>query len=263
MKSDPDQRPVMLEFAFDSTSQKKPRKPNLAKSALAEVVKAPPSEKPSEATHEPEVLKEPADAIPRGMREEMEASIAENRRNSQAVVEVLEELRAMIKTMSADRIELPAPAKSQAPEPAPLPTPPPAVSRPAGSRSDLIELADQVHRLAAGLSCKPGPARSWWPWKQREAPSWRAEQARVSDALSNLSAHVQSLLKGAGLERIPCENVTFDPACMRSAEAVFDPSVPDHTVLVELLPGWREVGSGRVIRPASVHVSRARSHLTI
>jgi hypothetical protein len=42
---------------------------------------------------------------------------------------------------------------------------------------------------------------------------------------------------------------------------VLDPSVADHTVLTELLPGWRETGTGRMVRPASVRVSRSRSFL--
>ena len=84
------------------------------------------------------------------------------------------------------------------------------------------------------------------------------DRARLGDSFTILSTHVWALLKNAGIERIACEGELFDPSCMRADEAVLDSSVDDHTVLAEILPGWRESASGRVVRPAHVRVSRAQ-----
>jgi hypothetical protein len=139
-------------------------------------------------------------------------------------------------------------------------TPPPQTTT-STQPDDLIDLADRVDRIAAAFARKPSRGQTWWPWNRRELEAWRTDRERLAESIGILSTHLSALLKGAGLERIPCEGQSFDPACMRAVEAVLDPSVADHTVLAELLPGWRETGTGRMVRPASVRVSRSRSFL--
>jgi hypothetical protein len=58
------------------------------------------------------------------------------------------------------------------------------------------------------------------------------------------------------LERIPAAGTAFDPATMTAVEVQTDASLPDYTVLAELLSGWRLAPHGRVIRTAHVKVSR-------
>jgi molecular chaperone GrpE (heat shock protein) len=76
-----------------------------------------------------------------------------------------------------------------------------------------------------------------------------------ADAIGILQSHLDTLITRAGLERIETLGRPFDPATMTAVESAADAEKPDHTVLAELLMGWRHAG-GELLRPAQVRVSR-------
>ncbi len=77
-----------------------------------------------------------------------------------------------------------------------------------------------------------------------------------ADALEILRSHVGLLLQRADLERMQVLGEPFDPGTMMAVESAVDPAKPDHTVLAEILPGWRHAHTHQLIRPAQVRVSR-------
>jgi molecular chaperone GrpE (heat shock protein) len=182
------------------------------------------------------------------IRDELAAASTENRRNTKRIFDALKQFGGVLDALSATVNTIHSTSRSQA-------APPPRTS---SSGLELIELADRIDRIAAAFAREPAPARSWWPPARRALDAWHSDRALLADSFSMLVSHVRSLLKNAGLERIPAEGGIFDPSCMNAVEAVFDTSVKDHTVLAELLPGWREAGGGRVIRSAQVRVSRSQ-----
>ena len=67
---------------------------------------------------------------------------------------------------------------------------------------------------------------------------------------------MDTLLVRAGLQRISVAGDRFDPGSMTAVDVITDPSLPDHTVVAEILSGWQQSAGGRVVRPAQVKVSR-------
>jgi len=195
-----------------------------------------------------EEMEDPHGEALAGIRDELAAASTENRRNTRRIFDALKQFGGVLDALSAAVNDIHSTTRAQAQAPA----------RPADNLPDLIELADRVDRIAAAFAREPAPAISWWPPTRRAIEAWRADRERLADSFGILSTHVRALLKNAGLERISCEGELFDPSCMHADEAVIDTFVDDHTVLAEILPGWRETAGGRVVRPAHVRVSRAR-----
>jgi hypothetical protein len=182
------------------------------------------------------------------IRDELAATSTENRRNTRRIFDALKQFGGVLDALSGTVNDIHSTARTQA-QP---------VARATDQSLDIIELADRVDRIAAAFSREPSTVLSWWPPTRRAIDAWRADRAQLGSSFTILSTHVRALLKNAGIERIACEGELFDPSCMRADEAVLDSSVDDHTVLAEILPGWRESAGGRVVRPAHVRVSRAR-----
>ncbi len=183
------------------------------------------------------------------IRDELDATSAENRRNTRRVFDALKQFGGVLDAMASTVNSIHSSARSQvAAPPARIPD----------STPEIIELSDRVDRIAAAFAREPTSAKSWWPGGRMAVEGWRTDRERLADSFAILSTHVCAMLKRVGVERIPCAGEPFDPALMNAVEAVLDPTVPDHSVLAEILPGWREVGGGRVVRAAHVQVSRAR-----
>jgi len=182
------------------------------------------------------------------VRDELAATSAESRRNTRRIFDALKQFGGVLDALSATVNDIHSTARAQV-QPA---------ARDDGQLRDLVELADRVDRIAAAFSREPSLVLPWWPPARRAVAAWRADRARLDDSFAILTAHVRALLKNSGIERIACEGELFDPSCMCADEAVLDRSVADHTVLSEILPGWRKAATGCVVRPAHVRVSRAR-----
>jgi molecular chaperone GrpE (heat shock protein) len=201
-----------------------------------------------EVEEDEEETEDPHGEILVEIRDELAATSTENRRNTRRIFDALKQFGGVLDALSGTVNDIHSTARAQA-QPA---------ARATDQSLDIIELADRVDRIAAAFSREPSTVLSWWPPTRRAVDAWRADRARLGSSFTILSTHVRTLLKNAGIERIACEGELFDPSCMRADEAVLDSSVDDHTVLAEILPGWRESAGGRVVRPAHVRVSRAR-----
>ena len=119
----------------------------------------------------------------------------------------------------------------------------------------LVETADRIKRIADGFSRPPAAPSGWWPGARKSADAWADAWAMQADAVGILQSHLDTLITRAGLERIETLGRPFDPAPMTAVESAADAEKPDHTVLAELLAGWRLAG-GEMLRPAQVSVSR-------
>ena len=183
------------------------------------------------------------------IRDEIAATSTENRRNTRRIFDALKQFGGVLDALAGTVNSLHATTRTQVAAPA---------ARPGDSALELIELSDRVDRIAAALAREPAPVKAWWPPTRRALKVWLADRELLADSLSILVTHVRTLLKSAGVERISCMGNDFDPACMNAVEVILDRTVPDHTVLAELLPGWREAGSGRLVRAAQVRVTRSR-----
>jgi len=120
----------------------------------------------------------------------------------------------------------------------------------------MVEMADRVARISDGFSRPPASAGGWWPASRKRQAAWAEAWAMQADALGIFRSHLDSLLTRAGLERLRTTGQPFDPAMMTAVESAPDANQPDHTVLDEILPGWRRTATGELIRPAQVRVSR-------
>jgi molecular chaperone GrpE (heat shock protein) len=201
-----------------------------------------------ETLEDEEDAEDPHDEILGEIRDELAATSTENRRNTRRIFDALKQFGGVLDALSAAVNDIHSTARAQA-QPAARTTDP---------SLDIIELADRVDRISVAFAREPSSVVSWWPPTRRAIEAWRADRVRLGDSLTILSSHVHALLKNSGIERIACEGELFDPSCMCADEAVLDPSVDDHTVLSEILPGWRNAASGRLVRPAHVRVSRSR-----
>ena len=205
-------------------------------------------ESEGEALEDEEETEDPLGETLVEIRDELAATSTENRRNTRRIFDALKQFGGVLDALSGTVNDIHSTARAQA-QPA---------ARATDQSLDIIELADRVDRIAAAFAREPSTVLSWWPPARRAVEAWRADRARLGDSFTILSTHVRTLLKNVGIQRIACEGELFDPSCMRADEAVLDSSVDDHTVLAEILPGWRESASGRVVRPAHVRVSRSR-----
>lgn len=115
----------------------------------------------------------------------------------------------------------------------------------------LVELLDRLRRVAQAFHATPPD--SWLggtrPWRQ----AWENQR----QAFDILLGHFEALLKKEGLTLIETKNSAFDPLIMTAVAAAPDESLPDQSILEEILPGFRL--RGELLRPAQVKVSRNKN----
>jgi len=184
------------------------------------------------------------------LHEELIASTSENRRGNRRMLEILKGFGTMLEAISATALDTHKAVRAI-----------PSTTHDTSSSSDdwrlsLVDLADRTDRIRAGFERTPDTPAGWWPPARKAAAAWREAWDTQSAALSILHSHIGTLLERANLRRMTTLGNPFDPHTMTAVEAIVDPSVPDHTVVVEVLPGWRCDDSGRIVRLAHVKVSR-------
>ena len=180
------------------------------------------------------------------LREEIAAATAENRRTAKRTIDFLKQFGSAMDALSGTVNDLTRCLKPQQANP----------GIPKNHLLGLIELADRVQRLAAAFERRPATTSSWLPATKKTLATWDAAWNTQSQALAIFRLHLDGLLKNAGLERIHVLQQPFDPARMTAVESVQDNSLPDHTVLEEVLPGWQKSDSAEILRLAHVRVSR-------
>lgn len=191
------------------------------------------------------------------LRDEIAAANAESRRNARRTADVLKQFGGMLTAMSGTLEDLHKTARTTATQA----TAAAAVESASGSLQrdhalGLIELADRFNRITAAFTRPPAATTSWLPSARKSLTAWQEAWSTQEDAFSILRMHLDDMLRKAGLERLAVAGQPFDPAFMTAVEATADATVPDHTVLAEILPGWRQGATGLILRPAQVRVSR-------
>jgi hypothetical protein len=204
-----------------------------------------------EYEEEEEAEEAPAGPTLAELHEELLATAAESRRGSRRTLDVLKQFGTMLDALAATVNDTHKTVRAQ---------PAPAVAGsgelPGEWTLALVEMADRRGRVADGFSRPPATAARWWPGSGAALAAWREAWTVQADGFAILRGHLESLLKRAGLVRMEVLGKPFDPATMTAVESVPDAGRPDHTVLAELLPGWRQEPAGRLIRAAQVRVSR-------
>ncbi len=187
-----------------------------------------------------------------GLHEELIATTAEARRGNRRVLEVLKNFGGVLDALSATSNDTHKAVRAL-----------PAIT--ATSTGDglpqawalpLVELADRLDRVAHGFARPPTSPEPWWPGARRKLAAWREAWEMQADAVAILRSHLAATLQRADLQRLEVLDCPFDPNTMTAVESTVDLEKPDHTVLAEILPGWRNSASGQLIRPAQVQVSR-------
>ncbi|WP_038163580.1 nucleotide exchange factor GrpE [Verrucomicrobium sp. BvORR106] len=119
----------------------------------------------------------------------------------------------------------------------------------------LIETADKIRRIQTAFDSPPQVSPTWWPSARAGLQTWRNAWQVQGEAFAILSGHVDGQLRKAGLERIVTQGRILDPAVMTAVSVTVDGSVPDQTVIEEILPGYQR--GGQLVRAAQVRVSRS------
>jgi hypothetical protein len=119
----------------------------------------------------------------------------------------------------------------------------------------LIETADKIQRIQSAFESPPQVASPWWPSARAGLDAWHKAWKVQGEAFAILSGHVDGQLRKAGLERLSTRGRILDPSIMTAVSVVVDGSVPDQTVVEEILPGYQR--AGQLIRAAQVRVSRS------
>lgn len=119
----------------------------------------------------------------------------------------------------------------------------------------LIETADKIRRIQTAFDSPPQVAPTWWPSTRAGLQTWRNAWQVQSEAFAILSGHVDGQLRKAGLERVVTQGRILDPSVMTAVSVTVDGSVPDQTVIEEILPGYQR--GGQLVRAAQVRVSRS------
>jgi hypothetical protein len=178
------------------------------------------------------------------------ASDAENRRTARRLLEGLKGFGTVLDAMATTLGDLHAGVRTlNIPSPAPAPRAP-------NLAPAFIELTDRLDRIEKALAKELPAEKTWWPAHHKTLEAWRSERRLLTESFSLLEGQKNAIFQSLGLARIPSADLPFDPACMTAVEVVPDASRPDHTVLQEILPGWRDATSGEIIRFAQVRVSR-------
>jgi hypothetical protein len=192
------------------------------------------------------------------LHEEMVATSSEARRGTRRMLDILKNFGGVLDAMSATVSDTHKAVKT-------LPTSSAAQVEsndlPREWTLALVELTDRIERVANGFSRPPAPRAPWWQLGAAKAQTaWSQAWTMQAEALSIVRSHGQTLLSRASLERLVVVGRLFDPHTMTAVEFTSDASQPDHTVLAEILPGWRHSLTGQLLRPAQVRVSRTVSH---
>lgn len=119
----------------------------------------------------------------------------------------------------------------------------------------LIETADKIRRIQGAFDNPPQVSPTWWPSARAGLQSWRNAWQVQGEAFAILSGHVDGQLRKAGLERIGTRGRILDPSVMTAVSVTVDGTVPDQTVIEEILPGYQR--AGQLVRAAQVRVSRS------
>lgn len=192
------------------------------------------------------------------LHEELIASTEENRRSNRRVLDVLKNFSGLLDALSATSNDThkavrALPAITSA-------TPSASNDLPPAWCLTLVEMADRIDRVTHGFARPPAMRQPWWPGARRQVQAWQEAWEMQADAVSILRSHLTATMQRAGLERLAVLDRAFDPNTMTAVESSVDPEKPDHTVLAEILPGWRNTASGQLIRAAQVRVSRIAAH---
>jgi hypothetical protein len=177
------------------------------------------------------------------VREEIAASSADARRNARRIFDALKQVGGVLDAMSVTLESVHRSVRDRDSA---------ATVQAEGDQIEsmgLVELADRVDRIRSAIERRP-EARSWWPGAQRHVAPWREDRERLAEAFFILASHIDGMLKRAGLQRMQVVGAPFDPSCMTAVEATVDDSVPDHTVLEEIVPGWIHGASNQTVRPS-------------
>ena len=187
------------------------------------------------------------------LHEELIATSSEARRGNRRMLDVLRNFGAVLDALSATVNDTHKAVRAI----------PAASTRQPGDRElprewalALVELTDRIERVTDGFSRPPAAAASWWPGARKALAVWSDAWAMQADALGILRGHLAALLNRADLVRLEVVGQPFDPNTMTAVESAVDADQPDHTVLTEMLPGWRHAITGQLVRPAQVRVSR-------
>lgn len=198
----------------------------------------------------PEPLSEALEPLFEALTNQIAASDAENRRTARRLLEGLKGFGAVLDAMATTLGDLHAGVRN-------LNVPAPTPNRRAPDFAPaFLELADRLDRIGKALAKEPSSEKTWWPAHRKTLEAWRNDRRLLAESFSLLEGQKSAILQSLGLARIPCTGQPFDPACMTAVEVVPDASRPDHTVLEEILPGWRDATTGEMIRFAQVRVSR-------
>ena len=201
-----------------------------------------------------EIDDEPPSAITLDdLHEELVAATSEARRGERRALDVLKNFGSVLDALSATVNDT---HKAVRAIPAATARQPDGGELPREWALALVEMADRIGRVSAGFSRPPAAATGWWPGARKPLAAWSEAWAMQADALGILCGHADVLLNRGGLQRLEAVGKPFDPATMTAVESTVDPGKPDHTVLAELLPGWRHGETGQLVRPAHVRVSR-------
>jgi len=190
------------------------------------------------------------------LHDEMAAMAAESRRESRRALDALKNFSSVLDAISSTvsdthKAVRAIPATSPQAQGAALPH---------AWALEVIELADRISRVSEGFSRPPATTEHWWPGARKPLAAWADAWAMQADAMKILTSHAQATLTRAGMERLVVLGQAFDPATMTAVESTVDGQKPDHTVLAEILPGWRDAATGQLVRTAQVRVSRHPAH---
>ena len=204
------------------------------------------SEAPSDFEEPPSDLLSVLDSL----REEIAAEGTESRRTARRMLEALKQLGGMMDALSSTAGSIHDILRaSQRPSPATPSTP--------DLLRTLVDFTDRIERVASSAANEPPKTGGWFASAASVERIWREDRKKLCDSIDILSSHAHGILQAAGLEKFSAVGLAFDPGCMEAQELTRDPSIPDHTVLEEFSPGWREAATGRVVRNARVRVSRS------
>jgi len=176
------------------------------------------------------------------LQEEVSASMLENKRNARRVLDAVKQLGEIVAaTPKAAGV---APSHASADRGCDLVLP-------------LIDLVDRVERIAAAYA-RPVKVQGWVPtFLMTREKAWADDRAMMAESVRILALHTTNLMRLAGLERISCVGRIFDPNTMSAVETEAGPAHRDQQVAAEILPGWRDSITGKLVRPAQVCVVKA------
>jgi len=116
----------------------------------------------------------------------------------------------------------------------------------------LIEILNRLYRMKEAFATRP--ASSWW---RRADAAWEKAWETQRGAFAILVGHFEALIGRAGISRIDCLGLPFDPTNMAAVAAGPDTSRADGTVTEEFARGYS--CRGEVLRAAQVKIVNNRN----